>query len=179
MDRWREWARLSEGCYVLRSNVTDWNSEELWARLHATPPRPRPAFRIHKTDRNCGHFSGIRDRNAVEAAHPGVLSGVCVVEDAGATLPARRVGQRNLGKYSRSAEITLVDVVLPTRNGVTIRKRYVSRPTEQQAVLFATPESALPQLARNGPSVVKTRPCPHWKTQYLSPKLAELELRQR
>jgi hypothetical protein len=25
-----EWARLSEGCYVLRSNVTDWSPEELW-----------------------------------------------------------------------------------------------------------------------------------------------------
>jgi hypothetical protein len=23
MDRWREWAGLSEGCYMLRSNVTD------------------------------------------------------------------------------------------------------------------------------------------------------------
>jgi hypothetical protein len=27
IDRWREWARLSEGCYVLRSNVTDWSPE--------------------------------------------------------------------------------------------------------------------------------------------------------
>ena len=26
LEAWREWARLSEGCYVLRSNVTDWNS---------------------------------------------------------------------------------------------------------------------------------------------------------
>ena len=30
MDRWREWARLSEGRYVLRSNVTDRSPEELW-----------------------------------------------------------------------------------------------------------------------------------------------------
>jgi hypothetical protein len=30
IDRWRQWARLSEGCYLLRSNVLDWSPEELW-----------------------------------------------------------------------------------------------------------------------------------------------------
>jgi hypothetical protein len=29
IDRWRQWARLSEGCYLLRSNVLDWGPEEL------------------------------------------------------------------------------------------------------------------------------------------------------
>jgi len=28
-DDWRQWSRLSEGCYLLRSNVTDWSPEEL------------------------------------------------------------------------------------------------------------------------------------------------------
>lgn len=26
----REWAVLSEGCYIVRSNVDDWSGEELW-----------------------------------------------------------------------------------------------------------------------------------------------------
>ena len=26
----RQWATLSEGCYMLRSNVTDWDAERLW-----------------------------------------------------------------------------------------------------------------------------------------------------
>src|SRR5438128_6346724 len=34
------------------------------------------------------------------------------------------------------ADITLVDVVLPTRSGVTIRKRCISRRTEHQAILL-------------------------------------------
>ena len=33
-ESWREWARLSEGCYMLRSNVTDWTPEELWRSVH-------------------------------------------------------------------------------------------------------------------------------------------------
>jgi hypothetical protein len=27
---WDDWARWSEGCYVLRSNIADWSPEELW-----------------------------------------------------------------------------------------------------------------------------------------------------
>ena len=27
---WDDWARSSEGCYVLRSNIADWNPDELW-----------------------------------------------------------------------------------------------------------------------------------------------------
>jgi len=29
-DERRDWMKLSEGCYLLRSNVTDWSGEELW-----------------------------------------------------------------------------------------------------------------------------------------------------
>ena len=38
--------------------------------------------------------------------------------------------------FEELADITLVDVVLPTRNGVTIRKRYVGRSTVHQAILL-------------------------------------------
>jgi hypothetical protein len=30
VESWREWARRSEGCYLLRSNVIDWTPEQLW-----------------------------------------------------------------------------------------------------------------------------------------------------
>jgi len=30
VDAWRDWAALSEGCYILRSNVNDWSAEDLW-----------------------------------------------------------------------------------------------------------------------------------------------------
>ena len=28
--RWAQWANLSQGTYVLRSNVNDWSAEDLW-----------------------------------------------------------------------------------------------------------------------------------------------------
>ena len=35
VESWRDWSRLSEGCYLLRSNVSDWSAEDLWK----CPPR--------------------------------------------------------------------------------------------------------------------------------------------
>ena len=32
IEQWRDWAALSEGCYLLRSNVTDWSDEEFGKR---------------------------------------------------------------------------------------------------------------------------------------------------
>ena len=49
IDRWREWARLSEGCYLLRSNVTDWSPQELW-RVYMQLTEAEAAFRIQKSD---------------------------------------------------------------------------------------------------------------------------------
>jgi transposase len=46
---WSDWARESEGCYLLRTNVTDWNAEELW-RTYIQLTQAEAAFRIHKSD---------------------------------------------------------------------------------------------------------------------------------
>ena len=48
-DAWRDWARLSEGCYMLRSNVTDWSGEDLW-RAYIQLTEAEAAFRINKSD---------------------------------------------------------------------------------------------------------------------------------
>jgi transposase len=46
---WDEWARHSEGCYVLRTNVTDWTEQELWA-TYIQLTEAEAAFRIQKSD---------------------------------------------------------------------------------------------------------------------------------
>jgi transposase len=48
-EPWRDWARLSEGCYLLRSNVLDWTPEELW-RAYIQPTEAENAFHIQKSD---------------------------------------------------------------------------------------------------------------------------------
>jgi transposase len=46
---WDEWARYSEGTYILRTNVSDWTPEELW-RTYVQLTEAEAAFRIHKSD---------------------------------------------------------------------------------------------------------------------------------
>jgi len=46
--------------------------------------------------------------------------------------------------FAKLQQISLVDVVLPTRAGVSIRKRCVSRPTKHQAILLQRLELQFP-----------------------------------
>jgi transposase len=46
---WEEWAQHSEGCYVLRTNVADWTTEDLW-RTYIQLTDAESAFRIQKSD---------------------------------------------------------------------------------------------------------------------------------
>lgn len=46
---WDEWAHHSEGCYVLRTNVSDWTAEDLW-RTYIQLTDAESAFRIQKSD---------------------------------------------------------------------------------------------------------------------------------
>ncbi len=49
VEEWRQWAELSEGCYLLRSNITGWDAGQLWqAYLQLT--EAEAAFRIQKGD---------------------------------------------------------------------------------------------------------------------------------
>ena len=48
-SEWDEWANHSEGCYVLRTNVTDWDAETLW-RTYVQLTEAEAAFRIHKSE---------------------------------------------------------------------------------------------------------------------------------
>ena len=46
---WDDWARHSEGCYVLRTNITDWDAEQLW-RTYIQLSQAEAAFRIDKSE---------------------------------------------------------------------------------------------------------------------------------
>ncbi|MGD9161243.1 MAG: IS1634 family transposase [Desulfobacteraceae bacterium] len=48
-DDWRDWSRLSEGCYMLRSNIRDWPPDELW-KAYIQLTEAEDAFRIQKND---------------------------------------------------------------------------------------------------------------------------------
>lgn len=134
IESWRDWAGLSEGCYLLRSNVNDWTGEELW-RAYMQLTEAEAAFRIHKSDlriRPIWH----QKQERVEA-HILVCFLAYVLWKTLAQL-CRRAGlgdepRRVLDELKR---IQVVDVVLPTRKGITLRRRCVTKPTDHQAILL-------------------------------------------
>lgn len=134
LSAWRRWAELSEGCYLLRTNVNDWTGKELWqAYMQLTDAED--AFRIHKTDlaiRPIWHQKEERvDAHILVCFLAYVLWKTLeqMCRQAGLGDEGRRV----LDELSR---IQLVDVVLPTRDGTEIRRRCVTRPDEHQAILL-------------------------------------------
>jgi transposase len=46
---WDDWAKLSEGTYILRSNIDDWTDEQLW-KTYIQLSEAEAAFRIQKSD---------------------------------------------------------------------------------------------------------------------------------
>ena len=143
VEDWRTWSELSEGCYLLRSNVADWSAEDLW-RTYIQLTEAEAAFRIQKSDlriRPIWHQKPERVQ-----AH--IL--VCFLAYVLWKTLAQRCRQAGLGDEPRKVldeiqHIRLVDVVLPTKQGIDIRKRCVTQPTEHQAILLQRLGIQLPQ----------------------------------
>ncbi|MBP1624225.1 MAG: Transposase [Acidobacteria bacterium] len=142
LDSWREWSRLSEGCYMLRSNVTDWTPEELW-RAYIQLTEAEAAFRIHKSDlqiRPVWHQRADRVQ-----AHIFVCFLAYVLWKAlGQMCHLAGLGNEPRKVFEELKEISLVDVLLPTREGITLRKQCVSRPSDHQALLLQKLQLKLP-----------------------------------
>jgi len=119
---------------MLRSNVTDWTPEELW-RTYIQLTEAEAAFRIHKSDlqiRPVWHQRADRVR-----AHILVCFLAYVLwKTLGQMSRVAGLGDEPRKVFEELADISMVDVVLPTRSGITIRKRCISRPTDHQAILL-------------------------------------------
>ena len=129
-----DWHELSDGCYLLRTNVTDWSDEELW-KAYIQLTEAENAFRIQKSDlsiRPVWHHKEERVRAHIFVCF---LSYVLwktfgqLCKKAGLGGEPRRV-------ISELSEIRLVDVVLPTDSGHEIRTSCVTRPSEHQKILL-------------------------------------------
>jgi transposase len=130
----RDWATLSAGCYLLRTNVLHWTDEELW-KTYMQLTEAEAAFRIHKTDLSLRPIWHQKEERVL--AH--IL--VCFLAYVLWKTLGQLCRQAGLGDEPRRvlnelAEIRLVDVVLPTREGIEIRQRCVSRPSEHQQILL-------------------------------------------
>jgi transposase len=134
VESWREWARRSEGCYLLRSNVTDWTPEELW-RAYVQLTEAEAAFRVHKSDLQIRPVWHHREHR-VDAHILVCFLAYVLWKTLAASCRQAGLGDEPRQVFEELCEISLVDVVLPTRNGLEVRKRCISQPTEHQRILL-------------------------------------------
>ena len=137
---------MSEGCYMLRSNIRDRTAQELWeAYIQLT--EAENAFRIEKQDLKIRPIWHQKEERV--QAHLLVCFLAYVLWKTLAQLCIRAgLGDEPRKVFDELAQLRLVDVVLPTRNGIEIRKRCISQPTEHQAILLDKLKLRLPrQLA--------------------------------
>lgn len=149
--RWSEWTALSQGCYLLRTNLIDINPETLWKR-YIQLTDAEWAFRITKDElsiRPIWHQKADRVKGHI------LICFLAYVLWKSLSQWMRRAG---LGEAPRTlveefAKIKSGDVVLPTRSkdgktNKTVRLRCVTIPDEAQKVLLNRLGLRLPQRLR-------------------------------
>ena len=144
IDTWRDWAALSEGCYLLRTNVKDWSDEDLW-KAYIQLTEAEAAFRVHKSDLALRPIWHQKEDRVL--AH--IL--VCFLAYVLWKTLSQRCQRAGLGHEPRRVfeelgKIQLVDVILPTRQGTEISRRCVTQPTDHQAILLTHLKIDLPTL---------------------------------
>ncbi|HLB00051.1 MAG TPA: IS1634 family transposase [Bacteroidota bacterium] len=133
-NTYSDWARLSEGCYLLRTNIKDWTPEDLW-KAYIQLTEAETAFRIHKQDlglRPIWHQREDRVKAHILVCFLAYVMWKCLGQ------MAKHAG---LGNEPRTIleeikNLTLVDVVLMARTGAEIRLRCVSKPDQPPAILL-------------------------------------------
>lgn len=163
-DSWDEWARLSEGCYILRTNVKlkDWTPQALW-KAYVQLSDAEAAFRIQKSDLSIRPIW----HQKPERVQAHVL--VCFLAYVLWKTLEMWCVRAGLGNSPRSIldELTSIqstDVVLPLAAAPTkeLRLRCVVRPEKAQALLLSYLGLRLPERLRVPTSVngcsAETRP---------------------
>jgi len=143
---WDDWARWSEGCYVLRTNVADWTPEDLW-RTYIQLTDAEAAFRIQKSE------LGLRPiwHQRADRVEAHIL--VCFLAYVLWKTLEQWQQRAGLGQSPRTIleelrGIQSTDVVLPTEDGRELRLRCVVRPDAAQAALLDRLGLELPERLR-------------------------------
>jgi transposase len=156
---WEDWAKLSEGTYILRSNIHHWTDEELW-KTYIQLSEAEAAFRIQKSDlciRPIWHHKQDRIK-----AH--IL--ICFLAYVLWKTLQQWQSRAGLGDSPRTiltelSRIHAADIVLPLADGSKreLRLRCVVRPEREQELLLQRLGLTLPERLRppaGTPNVVAT-----------------------
>lgn len=131
-----DWHSLSDGCYLLRSNVTNWTDEQLW-EAYVQLTEAENAFRI----RPVWH----QKEDRVQAHILVCFLSYVLWKTLGQLCQRAGLGDEPRRVIDELSELRTVDVVLPTNQGIDIRHRYITQPSEHQQILLEKLKLKLPK----------------------------------
>lgn len=143
----RDWAELSDGCYLLRTNLKNRDPKQLW-KTYIGLTQIEDSFRISKHDLGLRPiFHQKQDRTQ---AH--IL--VCFLALVMWRTLQQWMDGAGLGTAPRKlleemAEVRSLDVILPTRQGTELRLRTVAKPEQRLAILLQKLELPLPNKPKS------------------------------
>jgi transposase len=147
-EAWQQWAARTEGCYILRTNISDWTPESLW-KTYTQLTEAENAFRIQKSQlsiRPIWH----QKKERVQAH---IL--VCFLAHAMWKTLEQWQSRADLGNSPRTvidelARIQSADIVIPTAQPPIrdLRLRCVVRPDAAQSALLDRLGLRLPERLR-------------------------------
>jgi transposase len=141
-----DWAEVSEGTYLLRSNITHWSDEQLW-KAYIQLSQAEAAFRIHKDQlrvRPIWHQRADRVQAHILVCFLAFVLWKCL------ELWQQRAGLGNSPRtvLDELARIQSHDVILPTTTHGEIRLRCITQPDAAQAALLERLGIILPKRMR-------------------------------
>jgi transposase len=148
-----EWADLSDGCYLLRTNLEGRDGPELW-KTYIGLTQIEDSFRIAKHDlglRPIFHHTQDRTQAHILVCFLGLVLWRTLqhwMESSGLGTAPRKF-------LEEMAEVRSLDVVLPTGAGTDLRLRTVSRPEKHLAILLERLGLILPGRAKRIGNVVE------------------------
>jgi len=156
--RWTQWNQLSEGCYLLRTNLTETDPAALW-KQYIQLTDAEWAFRITKDELAIGPIWHQKP-DRVKAHILVCFLAYVLWKTLGAWMERSGLGSAPRTLVEEFARIKSGDVVLPTRGaedptrpgqflpGKTLRLRCVVQPDKYQRVLLSRLGLHLPQRLR-------------------------------
>lgn len=146
VEKWRTWAQLSEGAYVLRSNVSNWTDQELW-QAYIQLTEAEAAFCIQKSDLSLRPVWHQKEDRVL--AHILVCFLAYVLwKFLGQLCMKAGLGDEPRRVLEELSELRTVDVVLATKDGRELRTRCITQPTDHQKILLQHLGWELPKTLR-------------------------------
>jgi transposase len=141
-ESWRQWAQLSEGCYLLRTNLTGWSPQDLW-KTYIQLTQAESAFRTEKTELNLRPiWHHLEDR--VQAHILFSFLAYAMWKTLEQWMARCGLGNGPRPVIEEFDRIKTNDVILPTSAGRDIRIRCVTKPDESQRILLGRLGLTLP-----------------------------------